>query len=411
MQNPFQNAMSQLNKAIKVKDFSLRAETGDELITRLKQPDRDIRISIPVKMDDGSIKIFEGYRVEYNNILGPYKGGIRYHKDTEINEVKALAFWMTLKCAVARIPMGGGKGGITVEPKELSKTELEKLSRGWVRGLADILGPKKDVPAPDVNTTPEIMAWMADEYKKITGDETGATFTGKPLDQGGSEGRGPATGLGGFYVFDSLREQIGLPEKCKITVQGFGNVGLNAAQIFIEHGHTIIAISDSKGGIYNENGLDIEKLIEHKKKTGSLSGFPDGKNLTNEELLETKCDLLIPAAFENVINDSNADKVRARAILELANGPITPEADDILFKKGIPVIPDILANSGGVTVSYFEWEQNLKNEHWSEKEVFDKLLPMMNDSAQKVFQKAKEHSTDLRRGAFILALERIQEKM
>lgn len=405
MQNAFQNGMIQLDKVAKIKNF------GDEFITKLRQPDRDIRISISIKMDDGSIKIFEGYRVEYNNTLGPYKGGIRYHPDTEINEVKALAFWMTLKCAVAGIPMGGGKGGITVDPKKLSKTELEKLSRGWVQKLSDVLGPKKDVPAPDVNTTPEIMAWMADEYAKITGDKTGATFTGKPLDKGGSAGRGPATGLGGFYVFDSLREQIELPEKCKVVVQGFGNVGLNAAQIFIENGHTVIAISDSKGGIYNENGLNIEKLSEHKKKTGSLANFEEGKNITNEELLETNCDLLIPAAFENVINDTNADKISAKAILELANGPITPEADEILFKKGISVVPDILANSGGVTVSYFEWEQNLKDEHWSEKEVFNKLQPMMNDAAQKTLKKAKEYNTDLRRGAFILALERIQEKM
>ena len=405
MQNPFQNAMEQLDKVVKVRNFS------DELIKKLRQPDRDIRISIPVKMDNGSVKIFEGYRVEYNNTLGPYKGGIRYHKDTEINEVKALAFWMTLKCAVAGIPMGGGKGGITVDPKELSKTELEKLSRGWVRRLSDILGPKKDVPAPDVNTTPEIMAWMADEYEKITGDRTRATFTGKPTDKGGSAGRGPATGLGGFYVFDSLRKQIGLPDKCKVVIQGFGNVGVNAAQIFSENGHAVIAISDSKGGVYNENGLDIEKLAEHKKRNGSLSGFEGSKDISNEELLETGCDLLIPAAFENVINDANAGKIKAKAIMELANGPLTPEADEILFKKGIPVVPDILANSGGVTVSYFEWDQNLKNEHWSEKEVFDKLLPMMNDAAQKIFKKAKEYSTDLRRGAFIVALERIQAKM
>src|ERR1035437_1598171 len=226
MKNSFENAMLQLDKVAQIKNF------GDEFIAKLRQPDRDIRISIPIKMDDGSTKIFEGYRVEYNNALGPYKGGIRYHKDTEINEVKALAFWMTIKCAVAGIPMGGGKGGITVDPKNLSKGELERLSRGWVKKLADILGPKKDVPAPDVNTTPEIMAWMSDEFEKITGDKTRATFTGKPIEAGGSEGRGPATGLGGFYVFDSLRAQLGLPEKCKIAVQGFGNVGGNAAQVF-----------------------------------------------------------------------------------------------------------------------------------------------------------------------------------
>ncbi len=405
MPNPFENAMVQLDKVSKLKDF------GDELIARLRQPDRDIRISIPVKMDDGTLKIFEGYRVEYNNALGPYKGGIRYHPETEINEVKALAFWMALKCAVANIPMGGGKGGITVDPKLLSKGELERLSRGWVQKLSDVLGPHKDVPAPDVNTTPEIMAWMDNEYGKITGEKTGATFTGKPIEKGGSQGRGPATGLGGFYVFDSLRTQIGLPEKCKVVIQGFGNVGANAARVFALHGHKIIAVSDSKSAIYKEEGLDLEKVEAHKKATSSLKDFPGAKNITNEELLELPCDLLAPAAFENVITEQNAEKIKAKAILELANGPITPEADEILFKKGIPVVPDILANSGGVTVSYFEWEQNLKSEIWTEKEVLEKLLPLMNDASQKTFQKAKENNTYFRMGAFILALERIKEKM
>ncbi len=405
MQNPFQNAMSQLDKVVKIKNF------GDKFITRLRQSDRDIRISIPVKMDNGSLKIFEGYRVEYNNTLGPYKGGIRYHQDTEINEVKALSFWMALKCAVAGIPMGGGKGGITVNPKELSKGELERLSRGWVQKLSDILGPYKDVPAPDVNTTPEIMDWMVDEFEKITGDKTRATFTGKSLGKGGSEGRGKATGLGGFYVFNSLRAQLNLPEKCAIVIQGFGNVGLNAAQIFIENGHKVLAISDSKSGVYNPNGLGINKLIEYKKNNGALAGFPESKTVTNEELLEIQCDVLIPAAFENQITDKNANNIKAKVVLELANGPITPEADEILFSKGIPVIPDILANSGGVTVSYFEWDQNLKNEHWAEKEIFEKLLLLMNDAAQQTFEKAKESKTHLRMGAFILALERIKAKM
>lgn len=405
MQNPFQNAMAQLDKVAKIKNF------GDEFFTRLRQPDRDIRISIPVKMDDGSLKIFEGYRVEYNNVLGPYKGGIRYHPETEINEVKALAFWMALKCAVAGIPMGGGKGGITVDPKKLSKGELEKLSRGWVQKLSDILGPYKDVPAPDVNTTPEIMAWMADEYGKITGDRTGAVITGKPLEKGGSEGRGTSTAQGGYYVFEAFRKKLGLPEKCSVVIQGFGNAGSNAALIWQNKGHKIVAISDSKGGIYNSNGLDILKLLEHKKNTGSLANFPESKNITNAELLELECDLLIPAAFENQITEVNADKVKAKAILELANGPVAPEADEILFKKNIPVIPDILANSGGVIVSYFEWEQNLKNEHWSEKEVFEKLKAILEDSSGKILQKARESNTYLRLGAFILALERIKEKM
>ena len=367
MKNPFENAMKQLDKAVRIKKFD------DGFISRLREPNRDIRVSIPVKMDNGSLKIFEGYRVEHNNALGPYKGGIRYHPDTEINEVKALAFWMTIKCAVANIPMGGGKGGITVDPKQLSKEELERLSRGWVQRLSDILGPHKDVPAPDVNTTPEVMAWMTDEYAKITGDKTGATFTGKPIDKGGSEGRGPATGLGGFYVFDTLRAEVGLPQKCKVVIHGFGNVGSNAAYIFANNGHTVMAVSDSKSAIFKKDGLDLKKVEAHKKKTGSLKNFAGAKNITNEELLELPCDLLVPAAFENVITDQNASKIRAKAILELANGPITPEADEILFKKDISVIPDILANGGGVTVSYFEWEQNLKREHWTEEKVFEKL--------------------------------------
>lgn len=409
MQNPFQNAMSQLDKVAQIK--SADENFSDELFTCLRQPDRDIRISIPVKMDNGSLKIFEGYRVEYNNALGPYKGGIRYHHDTEINEVKALAFWMTIKCAVANIPMGGGKGGITVDPKELSKGELERLSRGWVQKLSDILGPYKDVPAPDVNTTPEIMDWMADEFEKITGDKTRATFTGKSLGKGGSAGRGGATGLGGFYVFDSLRAQIKLPEKCKVAIQGFGNVGSNAARIFTENGHSVIAVSDSKSAILKEDGLDLKEVETHKKNTGNLKDFPGARDITNAELLELPCDLLVPAAFENVITEANADKIKAKAILELANGPITPEADEILFKKNISVIPDVLANSGGVTVSYFEWEQNLKNEVWKELEVNNKLFSMMDDASQKIFGKAKRLNTSLRIGAFILALERIKGKM
>ena len=392
--NPFENAMAQLDLAAKLRNFD------DSFIDSLREPNRDIRVSIKVKMDNGGTEIFEGYRVEYNNSLGPYKGGIRYHPKTEINEVKALAFWMTLKCAVVGIPMGGGKGGITVEPKNLSKSELERLSRGWVESLSDVLGPYKDIPAPDINTTPEIMAWMADEFAKISGDKTLATFTGKPMAKGGSEGRNEATGLGGFYVLETLRKEIGLPEKCEVAIQGFGNVGSNAAKIFIDHGHKVTAVSDSQSGIYNPNGLDIKKVLEFKKNTGTLLNFskenPECKNITNEELLELPCDILIPAAFENVITGSNADKIQARAILELANGPVTPEADEILFKKNIPVIPDILANAGGVTVSYFEWEQNLKGEHWTPEQIFEKLRPIMETASSEIFNKAKDVNTSLR---------------
>lgn len=405
MSNPFENAMAQLDKVTKVKNFD------EAFIARLRKPDRELKKDISVKMDNGEEKVFESYRVEYNNTLGPYKGGIRYHPDTEINEVKALAFWMTLKCAVAGIPMGGGKGGITVEPKNLSKGELEGLSRGWVRAFAEYLGPHKDVPAPDVNTTPEIMAWMEDEYRKITGDTTGAVITGKPLEKGGSEGRGTSTAQGGFYAFQSLRTELGLPEKCKVVIQGFGNAGSNAGIIWHRAGHVILAISDSKGGVYDPSGLDIPKLLEHKKNTGSLKDFPDAKNITNEELLTTECDLLIPAAFENEITGANAERVKAKAVLELANGPTTPEADEILFKKNISVLPDIWANSGGVIVSYFEWDQNLKGEHWSEKEVFEKLKPIIEETGVKILEKARESKTHLRMGAFILALERIQDKL
>lgn len=403
MQNPFQNAMLQLERAGKVKNFS------EEFLSRLHSPDREIHISIPVVMDNGSLKIFEGYRVQYNNARGPYKGGIRYHQDTDINEVKALAFWMALKCAVANIPMGGGKGGITVDPKKLSKTELEKLSRGWVKKMAPLIGPKEDVPAPDVNTTPEIMSWMVDEYEKITGDKTMACFTGKPLDKGGSEGRGAATGMGGFYAFDVVRKKMNLPESCKVVIQGFGNVGGNAAEILSNHGHKIIAISDSKGAIYNEEGLDIKALNQYKKENGQIVGFPNTKAITNEELLLLNCDALIPSALENQITDKNANEVKAKLIVELANGPTTPEADDILLENKIVVIPDILANAGGVTVSTFEWEQNLKGEHWTEEEVNNKLKKIMDEETEVIWNKAKELDTDMRRSAFIVALERIEQ--
>jgi glutamate dehydrogenase/leucine dehydrogenase len=409
MQDPFSNAMAQLDKVAKIKNF------GDDIISRLRQPNRDIKVSIPVPMDDGTLKIFEGYRVEYNNVLGPYKGGIRYHASTNISEVKALAFWMSLKCAVIGIPMGGGKGGITVNPKLLSKTELEKLSRGWVQKLSDILGPHKDVPAPDVNTTAEIMAWMADEYGKITGDKTGAVITGKPIENGGSLGRDTATAQGGFYAFEALKEKLGLNKKCDVAIQGFGNAGANAAQIWQEAGHNIVAVSDSKSGVYSQNGLDVEKLMQFKKDTGGVLGFSQNgvavKSITNEELLETDCDLLIPAAFENVITEENADKIKASVVLELANGPITSVADLVLFNKNIAVIPDVLANSGGVAVSYFEWDQNLKNEHWTRDEVFAKLQPMMADAANKVYETAKSSNTDLRMGAFILAIESIEQNL
>lgn len=403
MHNPFENALTQLQRANTVKSFN------PEFLERLMRPEREIRITIPVQMDNGSMKFFEGYRVEYNSARGPYKGGIRFHQDTDIFEVKALAFWMALKCAVANIPMGGGKGGVTVDPKTLSKTELEKLSRGWAKMMARNIGPEIDVPAPDVNTTPEIMTWMNDEYMKITGEKTGATFTGKPLENGGSEGRGAATGLGGVYTFNILHKKLNLPLSCTVVIQGFGNVGGNAAEILAKQGHKIIAISDSKGAILKEDGIDIEALNEFKRTNRQIEGFPGSKTITNKELLVLPCDVLIPAALENQITEANAKDIKAKFILELANGPTTPEADDILYSRGIPVVPDILANGGGVTVSTFEWEQNLKGEHWSEEEVNAKLKKIMEEETNLIYDRSVELNTDIRRSAFIVALERIEK--
>jgi glutamate dehydrogenase/leucine dehydrogenase len=402
MSNPFQNAMTQLVRAFSVQSFS------QTVIDQLMQPNRQMRVTIPVLMDDGSTKLFEGYRVQHNNWRGPYKGGIRYHEQTDIEEVKALAFWMTLKCAVVNIPMGGGKGGVTVNPKLLSVRELEALSRGWMRALSDVVGPKKDVPAPDVNTTPQIMAWMADEYAKISGDTSGAVITGKPIEYGGSEGRGTATAQGGFYVFDALREKIGLPAVCRVAIQGFGNAGSHAAEIWTKAGHLLVATSDSKGAIYCEAGIDPIKLEAHKKTTGSVMDFEGATNISQQDLLTCDCDLLIPAALENQFTKENAGQVKARAILELANGPTTPEADDYFFTKNIPVIPDILANAGGVTVSTFEWEQNLKGEHWSEQDVLMRLKEIMDREALTIFDFASERKTDLRRAAFVVALGRLE---
>jgi len=403
--NAFDNALSQLDRAIALFPVS------DALRKRLHRADREITISIPITMDDGRSEVFEGYRVQHSNLRGPYKGGIRFHPQADIDEVRALALWMTMKCAVAGIPMGGGKGGITVDPKKLSHAELERLSRGFVRRLAPVLGPQQDVPAPDVNTTPEIMSWMVDEYEKITGDKTGAAFTGKPVGRGGSEGRAAATGKGGFLVFNALRSQLRIPEKAHIAVQGMGNVGGTAAKIFSDEGHIIIAMSDSRGGVVNEDGLDVEAVEAYKKETGGLSGFPGAKEISNAELLELPCDVLVPAALENQITPENAPRIRAKAILELANGPTTPEADDHLFGRGVSVIPDILANAGGVIVSTFEWEQNLKGEHWKEEDVFAKLGELLTRESLAVLQRARELGTDLRRGAFALALDRLEKAL
>ncbi len=403
MENPFGHALNQLARATAVR------AADEKLLERLRTPEHEHVAQILISMDDGSEKSFEGYRVQHSSLRGPYKGGIRFHPKADIDEVRALALWMTLKTAVADIPMGGGKGGITVDPKTLSKSELERLARGWVRAFVDVLGPERDVPAPDVNTTPEIMAWMADEYAKITGDTRNATFTGKPIALGGSEGRSAATGMGGFYTFDVIKEAAALPASCTIAIQGMGNVGGNAAEIFHAHGHRVIAMSDSKGGIVSEAGLDPHAVSAYKDAHGSLAGYEHGRPTTNEELLTLPCDVLIPAALENQITKDNAHEIQTRLVLELANGPTTPEADDILFARGIPVVPDILANAGGVIVSTFEWEQNLKGEHWSEEEVFARMRAILEKQSKLVWDQAQTLETDLRRSAFLLALDRLAE--
>ena len=398
MHNPFENAINQIIRAAKL------AEVDAEVLELLSHPMREVHVAIPVKMDDESLKIFEGYRVQHNNWRGPYKGGIRYHQDVDINEVRALATWMTFKTATVGIPMGGGKGGVTVDPKTLSEREKERLTRGWVQAMKGVIGPETDVPAPDVNTRPVEMKWIADEY----GDP--AVVTGKPVEHGGSAGRGTATAQGGYYVFEALRDDLHMdPESTTVVIQGFGNAGRTFARICQRHEMKVVAVSDSRGGIYNEAGLDIAAVEAHKDATGSVKDFTGAKNMSNEDILEITCGLLVPSALENVITQDNAARINAKVILELANGPTTPEADDILFEKGTQVIPDILANAGGVTVSYFEWDQNMKGETWSEEDVDAKLKEIMTKAATDVWERKQKYETDMRRGAFALAFERLGE--
>jgi glutamate dehydrogenase/leucine dehydrogenase len=402
--NPFAFALNQLRTAAQV----MNLDPG--ILSRLEHPQRVLEVSIPVRMDSGQLQVFTGYRVQYNNARGPYKGGIRYHPATDLNEVKALAFWMTMKCAVVGIPYGGGKGGITVDPKHLSAGEIERLSRGWVQAMYPNLGPQVDVPAPDVYTTPQIMAWMTDEYSKLAGQLTPAAFTGKPLDQGGSEGRMTSTSQGGAFVLAELMKQMQrVPQGTRVIIQGFGNVGAYAAKILAAEGYTIVAASDSQGGIVKQGGLDIAAVMQHKEATGSVTGLAGTEAVDNEKIIELKTDILIPAALENVITKDNAEKIQATAILELANGPTTPEADAILFQRGIHVVPDILANAGGVTGSYFEWLQNMSNEHWPEDQVWQKLKPIMTENFTATWQAARDHAVNLRTGAYLVGLKRLAE--
>ncbi|MFH1426490.1 MAG: Glu/Leu/Phe/Val dehydrogenase [Candidatus Kerfeldbacteria bacterium] len=404
MANPFKAAKEQLRKAASY------MEIDPDIIERLSHPKRELHVSIPVKMDDGTTKVFTGYRVQHNDARGPFKGGIRFHPKTDINEVRALSFWMTFKCATVGIPFGGGKGGVTVDPKKLSERELELLSRGWARAMRDFIGPEKDIPAPDVYTTPQIMGWIMDEYSEAVGKYCPGVVTGKPITIGGSQGRGTATAQGGVYVTEELMKKMKI-SKPSVVIQGFGNAGSVFAELAAKKGWKVIAVSDSQGGIVNEKGLDIKKVEAHKEKTGSVVGFAGSKEIDNEKILMLKCDILVPAALEGVITKTNANRIKARAIVELANGPTTPEADEKLFKKGIVLVPDILANAGGVTVSYFEWVQNTMNYYWTEKEALEKLKPIMVTAFNDVWGAAEKHKTDMRTGAYIHATARIAASM
>lgn len=378
-----------------------------EEIEVLKKPQKAIEVSVPVKMDDGSLKIFSGFRVQYSNHRGPYKGGLRFHPQVDLEEVKSLAFWMSIKCAVADIPYGGAKGGIEVDPKNLSEGEKERLTRGYVRAMMKNIGPKEDIPAPDVYTNPQIMAWFMDEYSRIKGENVPAVVTGKPVEIGGSLGRDTATAQGGFYVLQKVLEKMKITEKPTIAVNGFGNAGANFAEIAQEAGFKVIAVSDSKGGILKEDGLDVEAVSKHKEKTGSVIDFPGAKNISNEELFELEVGVLVPAALENVIHKDNVGKVKTKIILELANGPVSKEASDSLSKKGVTIIPDVLANAGGVVVSYFEWVQNLENFYWSAEEVQEKLKPKMEKATQDIWDFKEKNGVDMRTGAYALAVEKI----
>ncbi|MCD4704878.1 Glu/Leu/Phe/Val dehydrogenase [bacterium] len=399
MQNPYDNAMTQLKKAGDI------ANIKKDTLLKLSSPDRFIQVSIPIRMDSGELKIFTGYRVQYDNSRGPYKGGIRFHPDTDLSEVKALAFWMTIKCSVVGIPLGGGKGGITVNPKELSKAELERLSRGFIQKIKPIIGPNQDIPAPDVYTTPEIMSWMADEF----GNK--ATFTGKPIEKGGSEGRGNATAQGAFYILEKAMAKLEINKDIKIAIQGFGNAGAVFAKLVKEAGYQVVAVSDSKGGIFDNDGLDIAAIESHKKETGSVQNFAGAENITNEKLLELPVDVLALAALENQITKDNAKQVKAKLIIELANGPLTPEADEILKDKEVVVCPDVLTNAGGVTVSYFEWQQNLADEHWTEEDVNSKMKEIMEKAFDEVWETAEKYQVILRTAGFIKAIERIENEL
>jgi glutamate dehydrogenase/leucine dehydrogenase len=402
--NPFEIAQAQFDTAAD------HLKLDDGLRTILKTPKRQLIVSIPVRMDDGRIKVFEGFRVQHSLARGPAKGGIRYHPDVTLDEVKALASWMTWKCATVNIPYGGGKGGVRVDPKELSLGELERLTRRYATEISPIIGADRDIPAPDVYTNSQTMAWIMDTISMFHGHTELGVVTGKPLSLGGSKGRNEATARGCQYTTRAACEVKGMSLKgAKVVVQGYGNAGGIAARLFHEDGATIIAVSDSKGGIYNERGIDPDAVLKFKEENGSVVGFKGCDRVTNQELLELRCDVLVPAALENTITMENAEHIRAKIVAEAANGPTTPGADRILHEKGIFVIPDILCNAGGVTVSYFEWVQDLYSFFWPEQEVNKYLERTMTAAFKEVHAASEQYKVDMRTGAYITAVARVAE--
>jgi glutamate dehydrogenase (NAD(P)+) len=397
--------------AVAQQQFDLAAEKlglDPGLRKVLREPRRELTVHFPVKMDDGSVRVFTGFRVQHNLGRGPAKGGIRYHQDVSLDEVKALAMWMTWKCAVVGIPYGGGKGGVIVDPKKLSKKELEGLSRRFFSEISVLIGPEKDIPAPDVNTNAQTMAWFMDTYSMHVGYTVPAVVTGKPISLGGSEGRNEATARGCVYTVVEAAKHLGLGLKgATCVVQGFGNAGAIAAQLMAVEGATILAVSDSQGGIHNPAGLDPNKVIAWKQEHGTVVGYPGAKPVSNTEILEIPCDVLIPAALENQITEKNARRIQAKIVAEAANGPTTPEADAILYERGIFLIPDILCNAGGVTVSYFEWVQDLNRDHWTEEVVNQKLKVIMVKAFHEVLRLAQANEVNNRVGAYLLAVDRV----
>lgn len=403
--NPFAIAQAQLDEAASLLNLDPAVHA------LLREPVRELHVTLPVRMDNGTTRVFKGFRVQYNDSRGPTKGGIRFHPEETIDTVRALAAWMTWKCAVVDIPLGGGKGGVICNPKELSPSELERLSRAYVRQVGRLLGPKKDIPAPDVYTTSQIMAWMADEYSMLCGQNEFGVITGKPLSLGGSRGREDATARGGMYCLREAARVLGLDtHKATMAIQGFGNAGQFAATLGQSLlGTTVVAVSDSRTGIYDPQGLDVQHVVEYKRETGSLAGYPNAEAITNARLLELDVDILVPSALENVITSKNANRVQARISVELANGPTTPEADRILYRNGVYVIPDFLCNAGGVTVSYFEMIQNSYERYWTEATVHERLDEKMTVAFHAVHQKAQELQVHNRLAAYCVAVERVAE--